>query len=144
MWQGIFLQSELSCRFPYGVRIPPCAVACTYICTHVKNPVVHGRVRWIMETLKHLARTVGWVVRLCRSWLFRESNPNSPWKESQWANTVINKNMLQRKARITESIAEVSSVSVQFNPLTDWVDGRTRGMFKQRSSSSLFLCRRPL
>ena len=57
------------CRLSYGVRTPPCAVACTYICTHVKNPVVHGRVRWIMETLKHLTCTIGWVVRLCRSWL---------------------------------------------------------------------------
>ena len=39
------------------------------ICAHVKDPVVHVRVRWIMETLKHPACTVGWVTRLCRSWL---------------------------------------------------------------------------
>ena len=31
---------------------------------HVKYPVVHIRVRWIMETLKQQARIVGWVARL--------------------------------------------------------------------------------
>ena len=51
------------------VRTPPCAIACINICVHVKDPVVHVRVQWIMETLKHPARTVGWVVQLCRSWL---------------------------------------------------------------------------
>ena len=34
------------CRLSYGVRTPPS------ICAHVKDPVVHVRVRWIMETLK--------------------------------------------------------------------------------------------
>ena len=65
------------CRLSHGVRTPPCATACIYICTHVKDPVVHIRVRWIMETLKHTACTVGWVARLCRSWLSPgKSNPN--------------------------------------------------------------------
>ena len=36
---------------------------------HVKDPVVHVRVWWIIETLKHPACTVSWVARLCRSWL---------------------------------------------------------------------------
>ena len=31
-----------------------CSVACIDICAHVKDPVVHVRVRWIMETLKEL------------------------------------------------------------------------------------------
>ena len=52
------------------VRTPPCAIACIYSTrAHVKDPVVHVRVRWIMETLKHPACTVDWVARLCRSWL---------------------------------------------------------------------------
>ena len=55
--------------FFYGVRIPPRAIACINTCVHVKDPVVHVRVRWIMETLKHPACTVDWVARLCRSWL---------------------------------------------------------------------------
>ena len=36
---------------------------------HVKDHVVHVRVRWIMETLKHPACTVDWIRRSCRSWL---------------------------------------------------------------------------
>ena len=40
-----------------------------YICAHVKDPVIHVKVRWIMETRKHPACTVGWVARLCCSWL---------------------------------------------------------------------------
>ena len=44
------------------VRTPPCAIACNNICAHLKDPVVHVRVRWIVETLKHPACTVGWVV----------------------------------------------------------------------------------
>ena len=47
------------CRLSYGVRTPPCAIACIYICAHVKDLVVHVRVRWIVETLKHSACTVG-------------------------------------------------------------------------------------
>ena len=48
---------------------PSCAIARINICAHVKDPVGHVRVRWIMETLKHPACTLGWVARLCRSWL---------------------------------------------------------------------------
>ena len=60
---------NLQCRLFYGVRTPPCAIACIYICAHVKDPVVYVRDRWIVETLKHPACTVGWVARLCCSWL---------------------------------------------------------------------------
>ena len=37
--------------------------------THVKDPLVLVRVRRIIETPKHSACTIGWVVRLCCSWL---------------------------------------------------------------------------
>ena len=60
---------NFQCTLLYDVRTPPCAIAYIYICAHVKDPVVHVRVRWTMETLKHPACTVGWVARLCRSWL---------------------------------------------------------------------------
>ena len=49
---------NFQCRLSYGVRTPPCAIACIYIRAHVKDPIVHVRVRWIMETLKHPACTV--------------------------------------------------------------------------------------
>ena len=76
---------KFQCRPSYGVRAPPSAVACIYICAHVKDPVVHVRVRWIMETLKHQACKLSSVARLCRSWLspgkatrsFRGRNPVS-------------------------------------------------------------------
>ena len=57
------------CRLSHGVRITPCANVCINVCGRVKDPVVRFRVRWVMETLKHPACTVGWVARLCRSWL---------------------------------------------------------------------------
>ena len=60
---------NFQCGLSYGVRTPPCAVACINICAQVKDPVVHIRVRWFMETLEHPACTLGWVARLCRSWL---------------------------------------------------------------------------
>ena len=72
---------NFQCRLSNCVRTPSCAIACINICAHVKDPVVHVRVRWIMETLKHPARTVGWVARLCRSWLSRGRRPKFPMGE---------------------------------------------------------------
>ena len=56
--KGFFSPSQLSVLTLHGVRTPPCAIACIYICAHVKDLVVYVRVRWIMETLKHPACTV--------------------------------------------------------------------------------------
>ena len=71
MRQEIFLpESTFSADSFTCVRTLPCAIACIYICAHVKDPVVRVRVRWSMETLKHPPCSLGWVVRLCRSWLF--------------------------------------------------------------------------
>ena len=36
---------NFQCRLSYGVRTPPGAIACVYICVHVKDPVVHVGVR---------------------------------------------------------------------------------------------------
>ena len=67
--RDFLLESTFSARLSYGVRTPPFAIACiSSICAHVKDPV-NITVRWIMETLKHPACTVGWVTRPCRSWL---------------------------------------------------------------------------
>ena len=52
-------------RFSHGVHTHPCVITCINICARVKDPVVHVRVWWIMETLKHPAGTVAW---LCHSW----------------------------------------------------------------------------
>ena len=44
---------NFQCRLSYSVCAPPCAIACFNICARVKDPVVHVRVQWIMETLKY-------------------------------------------------------------------------------------------
>ena len=73
MRQEIFLpESTFSADSLTRVRTHPCAILRISICAHVKDLVVHVRVRWIMETLKHPACTVGWVARVCRSWPFPE------------------------------------------------------------------------
>ena len=43
----VHFQYRLSC----GVHTSVCATACISICAHVKDPVVHVRVRSIMEAL---------------------------------------------------------------------------------------------
>ena len=68
--KGFFSESSFSADSLRCIRTPPCAITRIKICAHVKDPVVHVRLRWIMETLKHPACTEGWVARLCRSWLF--------------------------------------------------------------------------
>ena len=45
-------RSNCHWRLSYGGRTYPCAAACINICAHVKDHVVHVRVRWIMEILK--------------------------------------------------------------------------------------------
>ena len=42
-------------RLSYGVGAPSCAIACINICAHVKDLVVHVRVRWIIENTKIVA-----------------------------------------------------------------------------------------
>ena len=49
---------NFQCRLSYGVRTPPCAIACINICAHVHDPVVHVRVRWIVATNTYQARTI--------------------------------------------------------------------------------------
>ena len=53
-----FSQSTFSANSLTCVRTPTCAITCTNICAHIKDPLVYVRVWWIMETLKHPARTV--------------------------------------------------------------------------------------
>ena len=68
--KGFFSQCQLSVHTLLLMFVyPPCAIACFNICVHVKDAVVHVRVRWIAETLKYPACAGGWVARLCRSWL---------------------------------------------------------------------------
>ena len=90
--ESTFSADSLTC-----VRAHPCSIACINICGHVKDALVHVRVRWTMETLKDPACTAGWTARLCRSWLSpRECNPNFLWKKSKWDNTVVIKKIIKK------------------------------------------------
>ena len=79
--QRIFLPINSSVQTLLRCPFTPCAIACINICVHVKVPVVHIRVRWIMEALNHPACTVRRVARLCRSWLTRGKQPEFPMGE---------------------------------------------------------------
>ena len=85
------------CRLSYAVRTPPCAITCINICAHVRDPVVHVRVWWIMETLKHPPCTVGWVARLSQLAFPREGNLNFPLEKLLWDNTVVKSEKLKKK-----------------------------------------------
>ena len=97
--KGFFFKSQLSVQTLLRVSVHPrpCAVACTYIWAHVKDPVVHVRVRWIMETLKHPACTVGWVARLCRSWL----SPRKATRISHGRNPIGTIQLLKKRRKQT-------------------------------------------
>ena len=77
-----FSQSHFQCRLSYGVRTPLCAITSIDICAHVKDPVVHVRVGWSMETLEHPACTTVQVARLCQKvGLPRGRQPEFPMGE---------------------------------------------------------------
>ena len=69
-------------RLSYGVRTPSCAIACINICVHVKDPVVHVRVRWMKETLKtpSMHRRLG-SATLSQLAFPREKQPDFPMEE---------------------------------------------------------------
>ena len=72
---------------------------CINSCAHDKDPVVHVRGRWIMETLKHLKMHR----RLSRANLSQlaflgESNPIFfPWEKSHWDDIVVKTNVSPRE-----------------------------------------------
>ena len=85
-----FSQSQRSVQTLLRCSYTPCAIACINICAHVKDPVVHTRVRWIMETPK----TSSMHPRLGSATLMQlaspgEGNPNFPWEKSHWDNAVV-------------------------------------------------------
>ena len=91
MRQRIFSQCQLSVQtLSYSIRTPPCAIAYINVCAHDKDPVVHVRDQWIVET-PSLHRRFG-SATLFRSWLYLgENNSNFPLEKSQRDNTVVKK-----------------------------------------------------
>ena len=86
---------NFQCRLCHGVRTPPCAIAYINTFAHVKDLVVHVRVRWTMETIEHPACNAGCVARLFCSWLSPgKKHPEFPYGRSpKWDSTVVKKNL---------------------------------------------------
>ena len=69
---------NFQCRLSYGVRTPPCAIVCKNIHSHVRDPIVHVKVWWIMETWEHPACSLVWVAPLLLLAFPGKSNLNFP------------------------------------------------------------------
>ena len=88
--KGFFSQSQLSVQTLLRCPYTPCAIACINICVHVKDPVLHVRVRWMHGNTK----TPSMHSRFGSTTLSQlaspgESNPNFPWEEFYWDHTVV-------------------------------------------------------
>ena len=75
-------KSQLSVQTLLWCPYDPVRKDMFYICVHVNDPIAHVRVGWIMETLKHPACTLGWVVRLCQNWLSPGRQPKFPHRKN--------------------------------------------------------------
>ena len=96
-----FSPSEFfKCRLSYGVNTPLCAITCINICEHVKDPVVHVRVWWILETLKHPACTINLVVRVSQLAFPGESNPDFLWWEKSHVDNMVVKSKSKVKVHL--------------------------------------------
>ena len=80
---------NFQCRLSYGVRTPPCAIACINICAHDKHPVVH-----VKSSVDYgHTKTPSMHCRLGSTSLSQlvfpgVGNPNFPWKKFQWDDAV--------------------------------------------------------
>ena len=101
-----FLPESTFSADSYSVCTPPCAIACIYLCVHVKDSIVHVRIQWIMETLKHPACTIAWVAWLSQLAFPREGNLNFPWEKSHWNNTDVEKKKLKKKKEDIHACAQ--------------------------------------
>ena len=79
----------------FRVSVYPCVQSHTLTSVRTLNiPVVHARVRWIMERLKHPACAVCWVARLCRGWLSPgKATRISYGKNPKWTLQLLKKNI---------------------------------------------------
>ena len=104
MRQTIFPpESTCSADSLTGVRTPPCAIACIInICAHIKDPVVHVRVRWVM--IECVDRRLG-SATLWQLAVPGESDSNFPRESKpQWDNTVVEKKSLYMIAAVHQDL----------------------------------------
>ena len=87
------LRVNFQYRLSYGVRTPPCAIACTYICAHVKrscspcqSSVDYGNTNTPSRHSKLGSATLSQLA------FSGEGNANFPWEKSHWDNTAVKSN----------------------------------------------------
>ena len=100
------LRVNFQCRLSYSVRTSLCAIACISICAHVKDPVVHVRIWWILETLKHPVCTVGSAAQLCHSLLSPREINQIP-HERNWNGTVQSLSRSDRWGDMRDDSAQI-------------------------------------
>ena len=79
--KGFFSQSLLSVQTLWQCPYTPVCIRMHKHLTHLKDPMVHVKVRWTVETLKHEACTEGWVAQICCSRLYPWKQPEFPMRE---------------------------------------------------------------
>ena len=62
-----------------------------FVCMYIKDPVVHVRSQWIMETLKYLASTTDWVAQLSQLAFPGKNDLNFLWDKSQQNKKIVRK-----------------------------------------------------
>ena len=94
------------CRLSFGVRTPLCAIACIInICAHVKDPVVHVRVRWIMA-----AQTPSTPQRLGSTTVAAETVTSFKYLDSLITDEGCKPEILSRMAQTTAALTRLKTV----------------------------------
>ena len=96
---------NFQCRISFGVRTPTCAIACINICGHVKDPVVHVRVRWIMA-----AQTPSTPQRLGSTTVAAETVTSFKYLDSLITDEGCKPEILSRMAQTTAALTRLKPV----------------------------------
>ena len=80
---------NFQCRLSYGVWMPQCTVACINICAQVKDPC-QSLADYGNTKTASIHPWLGGAILLKLAFP-GEGNPNFPWENSHWDNTVVKK-----------------------------------------------------
>ena len=110
---------SFQCRLCHGVHTPPWAVACIYICAHIKHHVVLVRVWWTMKTLNTIIHPRLGSATVAAGFPGGRQ-PEFPMGETLWDNIVVKSiypNVLEGKKRfykVEEFIGGYKWLSLSF------------------------------
>ena len=116
-----FSQSQLSVQDCYSNCTTPLAIACINICAHIKDPLVHVRVRWIMVMLNtQHALQVGECdpVAAVFPWGKQPKFPMGEIQMGQYSYKINKKNPLIGNKKGQKETAVFLIVSVSLAPVT--------------------------